>query len=116
MVADPRAAEMVAHFGEQWLGFERLDDIVKDPAVYPDYKPELIGLVRRESDELLKNVWNSGAKLETFLTARHTRNREGSQEGGKGGKFRGRSELVQRQIGTGSEARFQDLPLKECRN
>jgi hypothetical protein len=72
MLKDPRAAEMAANFGTQWLSLERLDEVVKDPAIYPEYKPELDGLYRRETEEMLKAVWNGDAKLETFLTAPYT--------------------------------------------
>ncbi len=69
MLADPRAADMVAHFGSQWLSFERLDDVVKDTAIYPEYKPELIGLFARETRELIKHIWKTDPTLGTFLTA-----------------------------------------------
>jgi hypothetical protein len=69
MLADPRAGEMVANFGAQWLALERLDEVNKDTDLFPDYKPELIGLFQRETDELMKAVWSEGGKLQTFLTA-----------------------------------------------
>jgi hypothetical protein len=72
MVADPRAAEMVANFGAQWLALERLEEVNKDTDLFPDYKPELIALFKRETDEMMKAVWSSGSKLETFLTAPYT--------------------------------------------
>jgi hypothetical protein len=72
MLKDPRAADMAANFGTQWLALDRLDEVVKDPMVYPDYKPELDGMYRRETEELLKAVWSADAKLETFLTAPYT--------------------------------------------
>jgi hypothetical protein len=69
MMKDPRAAEMAANFGTQWLALERLDEVVKDPAIYPEYKPELDALFKRETEETLKAVWNADGKLQTFLTA-----------------------------------------------
>ena len=72
MLNDPRAATMAANFGTQWLSLDRLDEVVKDDTIFPDYKPELDGLFRRETEELLKHVWGAGAKLETFLTAPYT--------------------------------------------
>jgi hypothetical protein len=72
MIADPRASEMVANFGAQWLALERLEEVNKDTDLFPDYKPELIGLFQRETDELMKAVWSGDAKLTTFLTAPYT--------------------------------------------
>jgi hypothetical protein len=72
MLKDPRAAAMAANFGTQWLALERLDEVVKDAMIYPDYKPEIDGLYKRETEELLRAVWNGDARLETFLTAPYT--------------------------------------------
>jgi hypothetical protein len=72
MLKDPRAADMAANFGVQWLALDRLDDVVKDPAIFPDYKPEIDALVRRETEEFIKGIWNGDAKLQTFLTAPYT--------------------------------------------
>jgi hypothetical protein len=41
LLADVRAARMVDDFHTQWLGLESLEEVAKDPVIFPEYDAEL---------------------------------------------------------------------------
>jgi hypothetical protein len=70
LIKDPKAQQTLAVFHEQWLGLEKIDQIDKDPAVFPNYDPALRALFRKETTLFLEEVLRNGdAKLGTVLTA-----------------------------------------------
>src|SRR5262249_42772310 len=70
MLADPKAADMLAEFERQWLDLRAVDDLVRDPTVFPDWTPELLQSMRTETRTFLDEVILRGdAKLETIPAA-----------------------------------------------
>ncbi len=70
MLASPQAAETIAAFHRQWLGFANLAEIEKDPGVYPEYSAELARAMLQESAWFTQYVVLEGdARLETLLTS-----------------------------------------------
>jgi hypothetical protein len=69
LLADPRATAMVTNFGEQWLQLRELPEADKDPAAFPRYSDELLGLWKQETDAFLAAVWQGDARLDTLLSA-----------------------------------------------
>jgi hypothetical protein len=73
MLKDPRAAQMVSHFADQWLRIEELGDLDKEPMFFPTFKPELRGPMRQETQSLIDQVmWKGDGKVGTLLTAPYT--------------------------------------------
>lgn len=70
MLADPRADAMVQHFFDEWMELDALDELDKDPAVYPHYYPEVADLFREETEAFIHEVWHAeDASFEALLTA-----------------------------------------------
>lgn len=70
MLADPRAAEVVDLFFEEWLELDHLDDAEKDLTVYPDWTEDRPASFREETLRFVRTVWEEeGASFETLLTA-----------------------------------------------
>src|SRR4051812_26586643 len=57
LLAHPRATAMVTNFGEQWLQLRELPDADKDPAAFPKFSDELLGLWKQETVAFLAAVW-----------------------------------------------------------
>jgi hypothetical protein len=72
LIDDARATEMVTGFAGQWLQLDKLDDSDKDVTVYTSFKPELLALLRQETEAFVAEVWKTDAKLTTLLTANFT--------------------------------------------
>jgi len=73
MLEDDRAREAVGQFHAQWLGLDGLQDLVKDPAVYPEYSDRLRGLWHTETTAFVEHVIFDGqGDLATLLTAPYT--------------------------------------------
>jgi hypothetical protein len=73
LLADPRAHEVVASFHAAWLGLDRLDDLDKDPVVYPMFTPALRASFRAETTRFVEEViWNREGTLGALLGARYT--------------------------------------------
>ena len=70
MLDDPRAAETVASFHEQWLGVAHLDEASKDTSIFPDWNDKLKASMREETRRFVESVVLSGdGKLKTLLTS-----------------------------------------------
>ncbi len=71
MLADPKAKDMLADFGGQWLVISNLLNVSKDQKAYPTFSPELARSMEGEAREFLGFVLGSkgDGKLETLLTA-----------------------------------------------
>ncbi|MEZ4449599.1 MAG: DUF1592 domain-containing protein [Nannocystaceae bacterium] len=73
MLADPRARETVRDFHGQWLRLAHIDELEKDPDLYPDFDPALLPLLRAEADALIDDVvWEGGGDFGTLLSAPYT--------------------------------------------
>jgi hypothetical protein len=71
MLADPKAKEMLADFGAQWLAVTALGTITKDTQAYPLFSPAVAASMEAERREFLHAVLGpkGDGKLETLLTA-----------------------------------------------
>ncbi len=69
MLADPRAADTVRAFHEQWLELEGLDTVSKDAAYYPSFDESLRASMRTEAETFLERVVLEDGHLSTLLTA-----------------------------------------------
>jgi hypothetical protein len=67
MLDQPLARQAVDEFFAQWLRFDRVLSSVKDRRRYPEFTPELAGMMVQETRLLLDNlVWNDGNFMEAF--------------------------------------------------
>jgi MYXO-CTERM domain-containing protein len=78
LLADPRAAEMLTGFADQWLHLEEIASLEKDADLYPTFQPELRASLRGETQQLIAEVvWKAGVatgrgQLATLLSAPFT--------------------------------------------
>ena len=70
MLEDPRAMEIVELFFTEWLELERLDQVEKDRAVYPEWSDGRPESFREETLRFVREVWTTEqASFATLLTA-----------------------------------------------
>ncbi|NUP04503.1 MAG: DUF1592 domain-containing protein [Polyangiaceae bacterium] len=74
MLDDDKAREAVAMFHEQWLDFDRVSNVTKDPTLYPEWSPALAESMKEEMRVFVEQVVfaDSGGNLQTLLTAPYT--------------------------------------------
>ncbi|WP_438016266.1 DUF1592 domain-containing protein [Sorangium sp. So ce315] len=56
MLADPRAASVLTDFHDQWLQVSRYDDLMKDPALYPDFDAGVSSAMKAETRRFIEHV------------------------------------------------------------
>lgn len=72
MLGDPRAKAAFDEFLAQWLRFDRLRGALRDRRLFPEYSPELAGLMIEETTRLFRSlVWEDGNFLD-FYRANYT--------------------------------------------
>ncbi len=70
MLADPRATSGVGSFYRWWLNLDRLAGVDPDRAVFPQFTPELVGDMGKETETFAVSVTlGSPGTLSTLLTA-----------------------------------------------
>ncbi len=70
MLEDPRALEVVELFFAEWMELDRIDNVEKDAAVYPDWTDDRPESFREETLRFVRTVWaEENASFETLLTA-----------------------------------------------
>lgn len=70
LLDDPRAHAVTATFHAEWLGLDGLDNLDKDPVVFPAYTPALGERFRQETLRFVDHVvWNQGGTLAALLTS-----------------------------------------------
>lgn len=73
MIEDPRARDVTKHFFEQFLGYEKLSVVDKDPELFPEWSVELSLRQKDETDAFVEHVvFDDDATLQTLLTADYT--------------------------------------------
>jgi hypothetical protein len=70
LLATPRGKDTLRAFLEQWLDVRNVDRLAKDPAVYPDFRPELALEMRRDVRSTLDDVLAHEGSLAALLTTR----------------------------------------------
>jgi hypothetical protein len=63
LLDDPRAAETMANFHQQWLGTDRLADLEKDAEAYPGFSTELRDAMIQETSRFADHVIRVGDGL-----------------------------------------------------
>jgi hypothetical protein len=70
MLDDPKAHDAIAEFHLQWLDYDRIGNITKDAALFPDYSPAIGTMMREEMRAFVEHaVFDEGGGLATLLTA-----------------------------------------------
>ena len=73
MLADPRARVTVRDFHGQWLYLSRIEQMEKDPDVFPEFDPAIKPQLRAEAEAFLEHViWDGEGDLDTLLLAPFT--------------------------------------------
>jgi len=72
MLADPKAAALVTHFGGQWLQIRNLDQTEPDETVFPGWDSELREAMRRETELFLEAVMREDRRITDLLDADFT--------------------------------------------
>lgn len=73
MLADQRARAAVARFHTEWLGIEGVDSVDKDTKTFPEWKPELGAMFRRETEALVERiVFDDDGDVTRLFTAPYT--------------------------------------------
>ena len=73
MMDDPRFADAITSFHEQWLEIAVLDNLGKDPTEFPQWSAELADAAQLETMTFVDEVIRNGdATLQTLLTAPFT--------------------------------------------
>lgn len=70
LLDDPRARHVVLDFHSQLLELERLENLAKDPTMFPAFGPALRDSMKAETEKFIDFVyWEGDRKLSTLLTA-----------------------------------------------
>jgi hypothetical protein len=70
MLDDPRARESIAAFHTQWVGLHNVDELFKDPALFPMFDDATKAAMAAETARFAEYVvFEDDARLQTLLTA-----------------------------------------------
>lgn len=72
MLADPRAASLVDDFAFHWLDFDKLNAVVPDRALFPDYTPQLGQDFVTEAKLFLSSILLENQSVLGLLNANYT--------------------------------------------
>jgi hypothetical protein len=73
LVDDPKLALRVNDYHSRWLQLGALAEGNKDPALFPEYSPELVSSMRAETERFVEEATLAeGGSLSTLLTAPYT--------------------------------------------
>jgi hypothetical protein len=72
MTADPRSQAFTENFAGQWLSLRRLQDIVPDPFLFPDYGDTLALAFQKEAELFFDSVVREGRPAVDLLNANYT--------------------------------------------
>jgi hypothetical protein len=72
MIADPRSQAFTENFAGQWLSLRRLQDIVPDPFLFPDYGDTLALAFQKEAELFFDSVVREGRPAVDLLNANYT--------------------------------------------
>jgi hypothetical protein len=72
MLADERAARALDEFHGQWLELGVLQELVKDPELFPDYDEALAESMKAETLAFTRDLIESGGSADLLLTATHS--------------------------------------------
>lgn len=73
MLDDKRARDSVREFHDQWLKLKHIDEVQKDPEMFPEFDPVVLPLLRAEAETFIDHViWDGEGDLDTLLLAPYT--------------------------------------------
>jgi len=72
MLADPRAASLVDDFAFHWLDLDKLDSVVPEPALFPDYSPALRDDFTQETKLFISSIFLNNQNVLGLLDANYT--------------------------------------------
>src|SRR5207249_2389678 len=73
MLADPRATDaLVNNFAAQWLNLRRVEEVVVDPLVYPNYDLSLMEGFKRETELFVSSTIREDRSVIDLLNADYT--------------------------------------------
>ena len=72
MLADPRAAALVANFAGQWLYLRNLDAVSPDPRTFPEFDDNLRQAFRQETELLFESILKEDRNVLDLLRAPYT--------------------------------------------
>jgi uncharacterized protein DUF1592/uncharacterized protein DUF1588/uncharacterized protein DUF1585/uncharacterized protein DUF1587/uncharacterized protein DUF1595 len=73
MLADPRATRaLVDNFAAQWLNLRRVDEVVVDPDIYPDFDESLLQAFEEETRLFLTSTLRENRSILDLLRANYT--------------------------------------------
>ena len=72
MLRDQRSDSLVTNFAFQWLNVNRLDNVVPDPVLYPDFDPDLREGFREELRLFLDSVLRADRSVLDLISDDHT--------------------------------------------
>lgn len=72
MLADPKAVALVDNFAGQWLYTRRVDDVLPDPAVYPNFDDELRAAMAAETRAFFGSFLEEQKNILEMLDANYT--------------------------------------------
>ena len=68
MLADPRARTAVANFHRQWLQFERMKGMTKDPTMFPKFNVATVGALEASAEKYVDGLFFAGGTFKGLLT------------------------------------------------
>ncbi len=70
MLEGPKAHAAITEFHTQWLDYDRIGNITKDAALFPDYSPAIGTMMREEMSTFIDHaVFDDGGGFATLMTA-----------------------------------------------
>jgi hypothetical protein len=72
MLADPRSEALASRFAAEWLGLGRLDAVMPDAPLYPNYDRTLAISLRRETELLFDSIVRDDSSVLDLLTSDYT--------------------------------------------
>jgi uncharacterized protein DUF1588/uncharacterized protein DUF1592/uncharacterized protein DUF1585 len=73
MLADPRATDaLVNNFAAQWLNLRRVEEVVVDPLIYPNYDLSLMQAFKRETELFVGSTIREDRSVVDLLNADYT--------------------------------------------
>ncbi len=73
LLDEPDAKQATAAFFAEYLAIDDMEEVTKDPQLYPNFSPALASSMKRETLELVNDVvWRGDLPIDTLFTAEHS--------------------------------------------
>lgn len=73
MIEDPKAKEGFKNFYRQWLRFDKMENMSKDPVLFPNFSPQMVGYMKEETSRFMDHVvWELDGGIELLLSLSYT--------------------------------------------